>query len=161
MNKTNKAFTFVEIMVVVALIALISAIAMVNLLASRRAVEYNLCINNRAVLEHAEISYNAHTKSHSTSFDDLVTSGYLSKALICPSQGVYAWVPYDIKDPKYQTEIGCSFHAPAATEQEVPQVETPAEKKARLKAEKAAAQAAAKAAKAAEAAAKAAKKKKK
>jgi prepilin-type N-terminal cleavage/methylation domain-containing protein len=110
MHKNRKAFTFVEIMVVVGLIALIAAIAMVNLLASRRTVEYNLCINNRAVLEHAEMSYYANTKSHFKSFEDLVTSGYLSKVPTCPSKGVYAWVPYDSKSSLYMTQVVCSVH---------------------------------------------------
>ncbi|MBU1087693.1 MAG: prepilin-type N-terminal cleavage/methylation domain-containing protein [Candidatus Omnitrophica bacterium] len=115
-RKKNQGFTFVEIIVVLALVALTAAIAMVNLLASRRTVEYNLCINNRAVLEQAELSYFAYKKVHTNSFDDLVVCGYLGKVPTCPSQGVYAWVPYDIKDPEYQKEIGCSFHAPAATQ---------------------------------------------
>ena len=97
-------------MVVLALVVLTSAIAMVNLLASRRAVEYNLCINNRAVLAHAEISYYAHTKLHSKSFNDLVKKGYLSKVPICPTKGVYAWVSYNSKSSLYMTKVGCSVH---------------------------------------------------
>lgn len=109
-RKNNQGFTFIEVMVVLALVVLTSAIAMVNLLASRRAVERNLCINNRAVLAHAEISYYAHTKAHSTSFSNLLSRGYLTKVPICPTKGVYAWVSYNSKSSLYMTQVGCSVH---------------------------------------------------
>ncbi len=154
----NKGFTFVEIMVVLALVVLTSSIAMVNLFASRRSVEYNVCINNRAVVEHAEASYYIHTKKHTKAISDLLDLEYVSKVPICPSGGIYAWVPYDADDPAYQTIVGCSFHTGLSIEKEISKKETRSERKARLKAERKAARAAKKAErKAARAAKKAAK----
>ena len=122
MLKSNKGFTFVEIIVVLALVVLTAAIAIVNLLASRRTVEYNLCINNLAVIEHAEGAYYHHARIHSESIYDLVDKGYLSKVPICASGGGYAWVPYDSDDPSYQTEVGCSFHMNGGTKLTLSQI---------------------------------------
>ena len=109
--KNEKGFTFVELVVIIGLISLLSAVGIVNLLASRRSVEVNVCANNRAVIEHAENQYYLYKHEHSQSLDDLFASGYISKLPECPSGGTYAWVPYDSNDPRYQTVLGCSYHS--------------------------------------------------
>ncbi len=109
--KNRKGFTFIEIMVMVALVSFIAAITIVNLLASRRTAEYSVCLENRRVIENAETSYYAHTKTHSNSLQELLDSGYLNKIPECPSGGIFAWEPYDETSPYYQSSLGCSFHA--------------------------------------------------
>ncbi len=109
--KNRRGFTFIEIMVVVSLVAFIAAISIVNLLASRRAAEYSVCLENRRVIENAEASYYAHTKTHSKSLQELLDSGYLNKMPACPSGGIFAWEPYEVTSPYYQSSLGCSFHA--------------------------------------------------
>jgi len=119
--KNRKGFTFIEIMVVVALVGFIAAIAIVNILASRRTAEYSVCLENRRVIENAEASYYAHTKTHSNSLQELLDSGYLNKIPTCPSGGIFAWEPYEVTSPYYQSSLGCSFHAVEEDAQEITQ----------------------------------------
>lgn len=61
--REKKAFTLVEIMIVVAIIGLLVAIAIPNFVRARRNARKNLCINNLRLLTHAveqyAIEYNA------------------------------------------------------------------------------------------------------
>ena len=107
----KKAFTLIEIMVVVSIIALIAGgLALINFLRVRENTQRVLCLENRRVIEHAEIKYLAQDKRHSASFQDLVDAGYLNHLLTCKSEGIYAWVPFPANDHRYQTIVGCSVH---------------------------------------------------
>jgi prepilin-type N-terminal cleavage/methylation domain-containing protein len=107
----GKAFTLIEIMVVVSIIALIAGgLALINFLRVRENTQRVLCIENRRVIEHAEIKYLAQEKRHSASFQDLVDAGYLNHLLTCKSEGIYAWMPFPENDHRYQTIVGCSVH---------------------------------------------------
>lgn len=56
--KTNrKGFTLVEIMIVVAIIALLAAIAIPSFLKSRTSARTSACINNLRLLDHAQNEY--------------------------------------------------------------------------------------------------------
>lgn len=125
MNK--KAFTFIEIMVVVALAGFLSAMGILNLLASRRTAQYSICLENRRIIENAETTYFSNVKTHSVSLRQLLDEGYLNKIPVCPSGGTFAWVPYESTSPYYQASLGCSFHG-AAEEADQPAEEEKAEK---------------------------------
>ncbi|MFH1092794.1 MAG: type II secretion system protein [Candidatus Omnitrophota bacterium] len=120
--KKRDGFTLIEIMVVIALVGFLAAISILNLLASRRTAEYSVCLENRRVIENAETTYLANIKTHSASLQQLLDSGYLNKIPNCPSSGIFAWEPYEITSPYYQTSLGCSFHALEAEEAVVAEV---------------------------------------
>jgi prepilin-type N-terminal cleavage/methylation domain-containing protein len=112
----GKAFTLIEIMVVVSIIALIAGgLALINFLRVRENTQRVLCIENRRVIEHAEIKYLAQEKRHSASFQDLVDAGYLNHLLTCKSEGIYAWMPFPENGHRYQTIVGCSVHGAGET----------------------------------------------
>lgn len=52
--KQNKGFTLVEIMIVVAIIALLAAIAIPSFMKSRQDSRRSACINNLRLLDHAK-----------------------------------------------------------------------------------------------------------
>ena len=117
----KKAFTLIEIMVVVSIIALIAGgLALINFLRVRENTQRVLCLENRRVIEHAEIKYLAQDKRHSASFQDLVDAGYLNHLLTCKSEGIYAWVPFPANDHRYQTIVGCSVHGYMSTPPQEP-----------------------------------------
>ena len=55
--KTNKAFTLVEIMIVVAIIGLLAAIAIPNFVRARESAQLNSIANNLRILEGAKESW--------------------------------------------------------------------------------------------------------
>ena len=114
---------------ILGVIGFIAAISIVNLLASRRTAEYSVCLENRRVIEDAETSYYVHIKTHSSSLQELLETGYLNKIPTCPTGGVFAWVPYEVTSPYYQSSIGCSFQST----QDVQEEDTKKEKKSKKK----------------------------
>lgn len=107
----SKAFTLIELMVVVSIIALMSGgLTFINFLRARENTFNVLCLENRRIIEHAEIKYLARQGRHSVGFQDLVDAGHLHHLLTCKAGGVYAWVPFSENDHRYQTIVGCSVH---------------------------------------------------
>lgn len=75
----NKGFTLIELMIVVAIIAIIAAIAIPNLLRSRMQSNESSAIGNLRTIVGAEVAYHAANSSYTTSFADLTgaTPAYL------------------------------------------------------------------------------------
>ena len=95
------AFTLVELMIVVAIIALLAAIAIPNLARARKNARTKLCINNLRLITHAVAQYqfdknlmDGETVSLTTDYDsdgfnDIIdtsagSTAYIKKAIACP-----------------------------------------------------------------------------
>ena len=112
--KGCKGFTFVEIIMVVTIIALAAAIAVPNHIYTKEAALFSACTRNRQTIEWAEGQYVLDHDCHSSGgFDELVKEGYLADATTCPSGGLYYWVAYMAGDHRYRTVVGCSIHGPS------------------------------------------------
>ncbi len=110
-------FTLVELMISVAIIALIAAIATPNLMRARKRANDTVCFSNRSALERAEQVFVSQNQRHSESLAELQESGlYLSAK--CPQAGTYFWVDFDPESPLYMTVVGCSKHGVFATEEQ-------------------------------------------
>jgi prepilin-type N-terminal cleavage/methylation domain-containing protein len=72
--KKNKGFTLIELMIVVAIIAIIAAIAIPNLLRSRMQSNESAAIGNLRTIVGAEVAYHAANYQYTASFDDLTGS---------------------------------------------------------------------------------------
>lgn len=75
----NKGFTLIELMIVVAIIAIIAAIAIPNLLRSRMQSNESSAIGNLRTVIGAQVAYNAANSVYTTDFADLTgaTPSYL------------------------------------------------------------------------------------
>jgi len=75
----NKGFTLIELMIVVAIIAIIAAIAIPNLLRSRMQSNESSAIGNLRTVIGAQVAYNAANSVYTTAFADLTgaTPSYL------------------------------------------------------------------------------------
>jgi len=74
MNKNEKGFSLVELLVVVIIIAIVAAIAIPNLLASRRAANEASAISSLRTIHSAEATYQA-TIGQGTAYGDLTDLG--------------------------------------------------------------------------------------
>mgnify|MGYP003572021526 CR=1 FL=1 len=74
MKKTNKGFTLIELMIVVAIIAIIAAIAIPNLLRSRMQSNESSAIGNLRTVVGSQVAYHAANYVYTASFDDLTTA---------------------------------------------------------------------------------------
>ncbi|MBI2434758.1 MAG: prepilin-type N-terminal cleavage/methylation domain-containing protein [Candidatus Hydrogenedentes bacterium] len=72
--KKNKGFTLIELMIVVAIIAIIAAIAIPNLLRSRMQSNESAAIGNLRTIVGAEVAYHAANYQYTASFADLTGS---------------------------------------------------------------------------------------
>ena len=68
MKKSNKGFTLIELMIVVAIIAIIAAIAIPNLLRSRMQSNESSAIGNLRTIVGAEVAYPAANNEYTSDF---------------------------------------------------------------------------------------------
>ena len=80
-------FTLFEIMVLVAIIALLMAIVVPNYLGAREKTIKNICITNQKMIFTAATAYQTQQSEPLTSLDDLVDKNYLkgNKWCECPA----------------------------------------------------------------------------
>ncbi|MFH1552646.1 MAG: prepilin-type N-terminal cleavage/methylation domain-containing protein [Candidatus Omnitrophota bacterium] len=87
----KKGFTLVEIMIVVAIIALVAAIAIPNFMRARERAQTNICIANLKQINEAKsmwAMWEGEVSSDIPTWSDLVTA-YLQKTPTCPAGGTY------------------------------------------------------------------------
>jgi prepilin-type N-terminal cleavage/methylation domain-containing protein len=111
MRMSKKGFTLVEIMIVLGILALLSAaIAFPAVKKNMDNARKTICVEDRRVVEHGEQRFFLDNQRHSADLEELVVEGYVKKIPKCPSNGVYAWTYIDISDPAAQSALGCSVH---------------------------------------------------
>lgn len=82
------AFTLVEVMIVVALVGLLAAIAIPNIVRAREQSQVNACINNLRQIDDASQQWGLENNKPSSAdvhFDDI--KGYLKSQVVCPAAG--------------------------------------------------------------------------
>jgi prepilin-type N-terminal cleavage/methylation domain-containing protein len=89
----NRAFTLVEIMIVVLIIGILMAIAVPNFVKARESSRKNTCIANLKQIDSAKEQYAMDNKLASgaaTAFTNLVgATSYMKAQPVCPSSGTY------------------------------------------------------------------------
>ena len=115
MYKKN-AFTLVEILIVVAILGLLSGIAIPNLMKARGAAEENACKGNMAMIEAAieqwaldnNIASGTNVAANQSNWDDYLRDGILPS---CPTDGEYSYTGGDSSGELYDDyEVQCTKH---------------------------------------------------
>lgn len=118
LRASHKAFTLVEIMIVIAIIGIIIAIAVPAFLRARENARCKACQGNLAKIDAAIDMYAMDNKKNTgdpVTMDALVsdnTTGYLRQAPVCPSGGDYG-AEFLVNDTPLCT-IGVNTAAPYA-----------------------------------------------
>ena len=100
MKKMLKGFTLVEIMIVVAIIAILAAVAIPNFVRYRKTSQMNACISNLKQLQAA--CEQARMSNIPTTFDSagIIGSDKFIKVMpTCPAGGAYTAPANDTSDP--------------------------------------------------------------
>lgn len=89
MKKLNKGFTLIELMIVVAIIAIIAAIAIPNLLRSRMQSNESSAVGNLRTIVGSQVAYHAANYSYTAAFADLTgaTPPFLDGNWAVPKSG--------------------------------------------------------------------------
>ena len=100
MKRMMKGFTLVEIMIVVAIIAILAAVAIPNFVRYRKTSQMNACISNlkqiQAAVEQAQMGGVA-----TPGWTDIVGSDkYIKATPVCPAGGNYNDLGDDTTEPK-------------------------------------------------------------
>lgn len=110
MRKFNKGFTLVEIMIVVAIIAILAAIAIPNFIAYRNESQGNACVGNMATIKTAaETWLTKHPGTTAPTESDLVNqdgTGLLKTMPKCPKSGA----DYEISIDNGAIVVTCDTH---------------------------------------------------
>lgn len=90
MNKRNQGFTLVEIMIVVAIIAILAAVAIPNFIKYRQNSQAAACVSNLKQIEAAVEQVKMTGKENPAYPTDLVgTDKYIKNEPKCPAGGTY------------------------------------------------------------------------
>ena len=94
-TQKRRGFTLVEIMVVIAIVALLASIAIPNFVKSREAARRNACIKNLKTIDEAKHLWgieNAKTETATAGRTHLIGSDkYIKKMPVCPANGSYSF----------------------------------------------------------------------
>jgi len=97
----KSGFTLVEIMIVVAIIALLAAIAIPNFVKARTASQKSACIANLKQIDGAKATWALEQKKTSadlpTTADLYGSTLYIRDEPLCPAGGAYSLLPVDPK----------------------------------------------------------------
>ena len=111
MKKMLKGFTLVEIMIVVAIIAILAAVAIPNFVRYRKTSQMNACISNLKQIQGAVEQAKMEGKTGKDWTDIIGSDKYIKVTPTCPGTGTYSLPNDDTDNPKCSSSDAGYVHA--------------------------------------------------
>lgn len=111
MKKMLKGFTLVEIMIVVAIIAILAAVAIPNFVRYRKTSQMNACISNLKQIQGAVEQAKMEGKTTPSWTDIIGSDKYIKVTPKCPGAGTYDLPNGDTDNPTCSISTGDYVHA--------------------------------------------------
>ena len=111
MKKMLKGFTLVEIMIVVAIIAILAAVAIPNFVRHRKTSQMNACISNLKQIQGAVEQAKMEGKTGKDWTDIIGSDKYIKVTPTCPAKGNYTLPADDTSNPTCSISDGDYVHA--------------------------------------------------
>ena len=111
MKRMLKGFTLVEIMIVVAIIAILAAVAIPNFVRYRKTSQMNACISNLKQIQGAVEQAKMEGKTTPSWTDIIGSDKYIKVTPKCPGAGTYDLPNGDTDNPTCSISTGDYVHA--------------------------------------------------
>ena len=109
--KMNRGFSLLELLIVVAIILIITTIAVPSLLRSRQAANELRAVANLRTINTAQITYQSGSGGNYGSIEELVADGLLDSRFIAEDFGGYAYAITDTPTDYEATAVTISSNA--------------------------------------------------
>lgn len=114
LRRGRRGFVLIELMTVVAVMSILSAVAVPKYISQLERVRAAQCLSNRMIVQSAVRAYMFDRPAAAApDIATLVQQGFLARVPACASKGVYALLDDGSGDPRYMT-VACSAHGYAA-----------------------------------------------
>lgn len=94
----RQAFTLIELMIVIAIFALLLMVLLPSMVKSKYQAQWSSCVSNQKNIAAALESYNAQEKTYPTDVNLVATTGYIRALPTCPTNGTsYGFTSFNTK----------------------------------------------------------------